>query len=142
MTSQRSAHITRRSKQKEYYSDFTMEFEADKVTGALQKVRNEDAVKESIRNIILTQRGERFYHSELGSDVKKSLFNPFDELTMSSLQESISSAIGRHEPRADNVDITITSYVENNTYAVDIRFTVINIPNIPQTMQILINRIR
>ena len=142
MTSQRSAHITPRSRQKEFYSDFTIEFEADKVTGALHRAKNEASVKESIRNLILTQRGERFYHPELGSDVKASLFNPFDELTISKIEESITTVIAKNEPRAQNVKIIITAYVENNTYKVDISFTVINIPTVPQSMEVLINRVR
>jgi phage baseplate assembly protein W len=142
MTSQRSAHITPRSKQKIFYSDFTIDFEADLVTGALQVVKNEKSVKESLKNIILTQRGERFYDPEFGSDVKKSLFNPFDELTMSQLSESITTAINKHEPRADHVKVHITQYIEDNTYKVDIQFIVINIPNVPQSMEVIVNRVR
>ncbi len=140
MITKRSQKITSRSRQKIYYSDFTMDFDLNPVTSALIRLTNEDSVKNSIRNIVMTQQGERFY-SRLGSTVPKSLFEPNDPISMSKAQSSIMEAIKNYEPRASNVQCNVTSSQDLNAYVIDLSFGIINIPN--QIFQVsIINRIR
>jgi phage baseplate assembly protein W len=152
MISLRSSRITSKSKQREFYSDFTMDLDLNPITGSLQRLTNEEAVKASIVNLVMTQTGERFYHPNVGSDVKRSLFNPFDEMTAAKIQSSISATIDRYEPRAQNVHVQVvpngdTSQtsprtIENNYYIVTISFTLINIPNVVQLVDLVLQRVR
>ncbi len=142
MASQRSRRITSKSKQKEYYSDFMMDFDLNPITGSLELSTNADAVKRSIENLVQTQRGERPYNLNIGSEVRRSLFNPFDEITASAIQESIVHTINQFERRAQNVNIKIRPDIEHNSYEVDISFSVINIPTIVQQMTLILSRVR
>ena len=141
MASQRSTRITRRTQQKVFYSDFKMNFDLNPITNALERLTNNDAVKSAIKNLVMTQRGERFYHLDIGSDVPRSFFDLVDDITATQIGESIHSAIKQHERRAHDVDVRVIPDIVHNTYTVDISFGVINIPEI-QTLQIILNRVR
>jgi len=136
----RSTKITSRSRQKEYYSDFAMNFGLNPITGSLTRLINEESVKQSIKNIVMTQQGERFY-SMLGSTLPRSLFDPMDTIMLGSIHSSINEAIKNYEPRAINVQINIRVSQDQSTYIVDISFGLINIPTIVHTVSI-VNRIR
>lgn len=140
MISQRFAKITPRSKQKEYYSDFTMNFDLNPITGSLQRLTNHESVAQSLKNIVMTQVGERYY-SDFGSYVPKSLFDPMDSIAMGTISTSIESAIRVYEPRAINVIVSVSVDSIHNAYQVDITFAERQLPNIPQNVSI-INRIR
>ena len=153
MISRRASRITSKSKQREIYSDFTMDFDLNPITGSLARLTNEETVKASIVNLVMTQRGERFYHPNIGSEVKRSLFSPFDEMTAAGIQESIITAIGRYEPRVQNLHVQVipngsdTSQttpftIQNDYYVCSISFTVINIPNIVQSIDLILQRVR
>lgn len=129
-----------------------MDLDLNPITGSLQRLTNEEAVKASIVNLVMTQKGERFYHPNIGSEVKRSLFNPFDEMTAAGIQESISTVINQYEPRAQNVhvqvipngDMSATSprTIENNYYVCTISFSLINIPNVTQSVDLILQRVR
>jgi phage baseplate assembly protein W len=112
------------------------------ITGALEFLINDEAVKQSIENLVLTQRGERFYHLDVGSDVQKSLFDPIDNITIVNIQTSITNTIKKYEPRAQNVQVSLEVTNDNNGYVATIVFSMINIPGNVQSMQLNIPRIR
>ena len=142
MASLRSQRITRRSKQKEYYSDFALNFDLNPVTGNLHKLTNEDAIKQSIVNLIMTNRGERFYYPDVGSDVLASLFEMDDDITATKIQTNIVLTLQKYEPRAQNVQCLVIAEPQNNLYRVDLTFSVINIPEPVLFSFPITNRIR
>jgi phage baseplate assembly protein W len=142
MISQRSSRITPKSKQREFYSDFTMDLDLNPITGSLTRLTNDEAVKASIVNLVMTQRGERFYHPNIGSEVKRSLFNPFDEMTAAGIQESITATIARYEPRAQQVHVQVIPDIAHDYYVCNIGFTLINIPNAVQSVDLILQRVR
>lgn len=127
--SNRVSKITGQSRQKIYFSDFTDSFSLNPQTGNLAILTNADAVKQAIKNLVLTINGERFYHPEIGSNINGSLFNPVDDLTTNQMQSSIQNVIKNFEPRATNVIVTVTPDAINNLYKVDVQFSIISIPN-------------
>lgn len=142
MVSLRSRRITGKAKQKIFYSDFSRNFDLNPITGALERLINDEAVKQSIQNLCLTQRGERFYHLDVGSEIRRSLFNPLDDITMSTITTSLETTIKNYESRAQNVKINILQTSDFNGYIVNIDFTMVNIPTQLQNMQIQIPRVR
>ena len=142
MASLRSTRITAKRVQKVFYSDFDRDFDLNPITGALEVLVNDKSIQQSIENLVLTQRGERFYHLQVGSDVQKSLFDNFDDLTAVNIQNSIKQTINQYEPRATNVQIALAPTTDFNGYLVNITFTPINIPTQTQTFDLLIPRIR
>lgn len=110
-------------------------------TRDVQLAENEDAVKQSILNILLTNRGERFFNYNFGSDIKKILFENMTPQTSSMLVEFIKSSIENFEPRANLLDVKVNPYYDDNAYTVTIVFNVINKTE-PVTLEFLLNRVR
>jgi len=84
-----------------YYSDFSNNLDINLSTGFLAKITNENSVKNSIRNIVSTINGERFYQSTIGSKISVLLFEPIDGPTTIALDNAIREAIQNSEPRAN-----------------------------------------
>jgi phage baseplate assembly protein W len=127
--------------QPELFSDFLNDFGLHPVKKDLVRRVNEDAVKQSIRNIILTRTGERLYNPTFGSQISSLLFELFSETTQSSLKSAIETAIRNHEPRANLIDVRAEGDIDTNSIVVTIIFSVINKEE-PVTLQLILNRIR
>lgn len=142
MISTRVDHISKRRKIKEFYSDFSINMDVDKNTKSLIRLINAEAVKESIKNLVLTDLGERFYHLDVGSIVRRSLFNQVDDITSHQLKETIEATIANYEPRAQNVVVVVKAMPQLNAYTVTVAFTIINIPTQVFHITEVLNRIR
>lgn len=127
--------------QPELFSDFLNDFDLHPIKKDLVRRTNEDAVKQSIRNIILTNTGERLYNPNFGSQISSLLFEQFSETTQSSLKNVIETAIKNHEPRAKLEDVRVEGDIDSNSLIVTILFSVINKEE-PVTLQLILNRIR
>lgn len=125
----------------ERYSDFTNEFLKNPVTGYLAKVTNEESVKQSIKNLILTRKGERFYNSA-GSLVMDSLFNPMDTANILSIKYSITDTINNFEPRAELLDVVVTPYEDTNSVFIKIIFSIKNTDNSVYAFDLIVSRTR
>ena len=129
-------------KKTEIYSDFLNSFEQNPLTGALARVTNEDSVKQSLRNIVLTNVGERFYDSNKGSKIKQPLFELYDPSTVEIIRIQLGEAIAAYEPRAIIQDIRLQEDLERNGYYVTLIFSIINIPDQTFSLDLSIQRVR
>jgi phage baseplate assembly protein W len=127
--------------QQEYYSDFLADLNFHSVKKDLLRNTNEEAVKGSIRNLLLTNRGERLYDSNIGSDIRKILFENISPAMESVLADLIRTTIENHEPRAKIIDIFVNSDVDSHFVVVTLVFSVINKEE-PITLELILNRIR
>lgn len=125
----------------ERYSDFLMNFDKNPITGNLAKVTNEESVKQAIKNLVLTNQGERLYNQTLGSKVRGSLFDPVDASTAEIIRTTIEQTIKYHEPRANLLGVEIFDDSDNNAYKINIYFNLINIPEIIQ-LDLILKRAR
>jgi phage baseplate assembly protein W len=123
------------------YSDFYSNFDLELVKKDLLSYKNEDSVKRSIRNILLTDRGERFFNPTFGSDIRKMLFENFSPSTEQVVADLIKTAIGNHEPRANVIDVNVSGNADQNSMYINIVFSVINKAE-PVTLELILNRIR
>lgn len=138
----RSDKLTIEQKKIEYYSDFLNNFDKNPVTGFLARVTNEEAVKQSIKNIIFTNKGEKPYNPQFGSTVYASLFNPLDATTLIQIRESITESINNFEPRADLKNVIVAPSTEKNAIAVRIIFGIKNYIPADFTLDLTLKRIR
>jgi phage baseplate assembly protein W len=129
-------------KKTEIYSDFLNSFEQNPLTGLLARVTNEESVKQSLKNIILTNVGERFYDSNKGSKIKQSLFELYDPGTIEIIQIQLSEAIAAYEPRAVIQNIRLQEDIERGGYYVTLIFSIINIPDQTFTLDVSMQRVR
>ena len=138
----RADKISPKAKIPEYFSDFHISLNTNPLTGQLAKVVNEEAVKQAITNLVLTDKSERPYQPHLGSDVKRSLFDLMDDpLTMSNIEDSIRDCISQNEHRAEVVNVEVIASPDYNAYTVNVLFSLNNITEI-FTASINISRIR
>ncbi len=115
-------------KKKEYYSDFLINFDMNPVTGTLARVINEDSIKQSLKNLILTNRTERPYNPNVGSRINALLFDPLDNFTAENIKNEIKETIEAFEPRAIINEIFVIPDDERNGFTINIIFSTINIP--------------
>tara|TARA_A100001391_G_scaffold200441_1_gene185030 strand:- start:1988 stop:2392 length:405 start_codon:yes stop_codon:yes gene_type:complete len=116
------------------YKDFDTLFDIHPVTRKLNVLTNVDAVVRSVKNLVLTNKGERPYQPFLGCDVRNRLFELNDGFTEDEVVENIEEVIGEYEPRAELIDVIANVRPDQNAVDVSITFRVIN-----QTGQITIN---
>lgn len=118
--------VTPITKKKILYSDFFKDLTQNPLSLDLAVKINEESVKESIKNLILTDRGERLFQPSLGSDVKASLFELNTPVGIKILQEKIRAVLVNYEPRAEIIDIRIDSKIDDNSVRIEIFFAVQN----------------
>jgi hypothetical protein len=132
---------TQTQKKQEYFSDFLTDFEKHPVTSGLGRVINENSVSQAIRNLVLTNLGERLFNSQIGSEVNKSLFEPFGRFAAEDLKNYIINCISQNEKRCVLQNVKVYPSEEQNAYAVNIVFSVINNPE-PITLDFILRRVR
>lgn len=129
------------TKQDVYYSDFLDDLNVHPSTGLLSRVLNENSVKQSIKNIVMTSNGERPFQPLIGGGVRRLLFNPMDGFTADDLKNEIIRTIINNEPRVSAVDAVVTPDEPNNTYLVSITFSLKTVQT-TSTLEITLQRVR
>ena len=107
------------------FKDISLSFEPHPVTKDLPILKNENAIRRSVRNIVETIPTERFFNSLLGSDVRRSLFEFVDFGTASVIQDQIEIAINNFEDRVDNLIVQVDPITDENTFNVTVIFDII-----------------
>ena len=107
------------------YSDFDLSFIKHPNTKDVTILRDIDAVKQSVKNLVLTAQGERPFNPLLGSDIRQLLFEPVDDFTAFDIEEQIRLTIQNHEPRVNVLGIDVSPEEDNNRFRVSINFQMI-----------------
>ena len=108
------------------FKDINLSFSPHPVTKDLTVLRNENAIKRSVRNIVQTIPTERFFNSLLGSDVRNLLFDNFVDFgTASAIEDQIKIAIENFEPRVDNLQVNVNPRPDQNEFDVNVLFDII-----------------
>lgn len=123
------------------YSDLDLNFGIHPVKKDLVTKKDENAVAFAIRNLILTNHYERPFNPELGSNVRKLLFEPVSVFTASDLQKMIEQTIANFEPRARVRRVDVIPNEDNNAYDIRVEFF-IDMKTNPITADFLLERIR
>ena len=107
------------------YKDIDLSFVPHPITKDLKILKNESAIRRSVRNIVQTIPTERFFNPILGSDVHKSLFDFDDFGTASTIQDQIEIAVNNFEPRVDNLNVFVNPSPDENTFEVTVSFDIV-----------------
>ena len=108
------------------FQDIDLDFTAHPVTGDVVKVKDSVSVKRGIKNILLTEEGERLMQPELGSGVRNMLFEPMTDINAQRLEDEVRAAIEAWERRAEVLEIVVIPEEEHNRYRVAVTFRIIN----------------
>jgi len=126
---------------KQIYSDFLTNLNPHPIVKDIVKYTNENAVSKSIRNLMLTNRGERLYQPDIGADINRMLFEPMSDGISELLSTYITNTINVYEPRAKVLNTNVIPDFDKNLYAVYITFMIINKQE-PITVNISLRRVR
>lgn len=107
------------------FKDISLSFEPHPVTKDLPILKNENAIRRSIRNLVETIPNERFFNSLLGSNVRSSLFEFVDYGTASIIKDQILNTISNYEPRVENVQVEVYPSPDTNEFEVNVIFDII-----------------
>ena len=124
------------------FKDISLSFDAHPITKDLQILKNENAIRRSVRNIVETIPTERFFNSLLGSEVRSSLFEFVDFGTASVIQNQIEIALENFEPRINNVQVQVDPFPDRNTFNATINFETIGQVFQTQEFSFLLNATR
>ena len=108
------------------FKDISLSFEPHPVTKDLPILKNENAIRRSVRNLVETIPTERFFNSLLGSDVRSSLFDFVDFGTASEIEDQIQTAIENFEPRVSNLRVEVNPQPDDNTFEVMMRCSIVH----------------
>ena len=124
------------------FSDVNVTFTPHPVTGKLPVLKNADAVKRAVRNLILTNFGERQYDPLYGGNIRAMLFeNADDPLLQDQLKRQIEGAIKNYEKRARVESVEVDVRPDSNLLAIRIRFVIVN-QRFPVDLEVAIERVR
>ena len=124
------------------FKDVSLSFDMHPITKDIPVLKNADAIKRAIRNLIQPVPSERFFNPYLGSEVKASLFEFVDIGTATILEEQITIAISNHEPRVENVDVDVTPRANDNAFEIKVNFTIIGQDIPPQQFTYILEATR
>lgn len=123
------------------YSDFLNDLNPHPVMKDVVRYVNEASINRSIRNLLSTNRGERLYQPNIGSDINKLLFEPMDNTIAELISIAVSDTIRQHEPRAKVIKVDVKEFQEQNAYLIDVYYMIINRSD-PVQLTVTLSRVR
>lgn len=123
------------------FSDLDLNFTAHPVTGDISRRFDENAIKTSLKNLILTSNFERPFHSEIGSPIKRLLFEPATPMLPAMVKKAIVDLVNNFEPRVNLINVDVGLSPDNNALYVTIEFAIVNTER-PITLDLILERTR
>ncbi len=124
------------------FKDISASFQVNPLNDDLIAVKNATAIARSIRNLIMTQQGERFFNPLLGSQVTGLLFENIDELTASAIKDEITTTIENFEPRVELTEVDVAPNYDNSEFNVTINYEIVGIDVLPQELTLALQPTR
>jgi len=106
------------------FKDISLSFKPHPVTKDIPILKNERAIVRSVRNLVETIPTERFFNSNLGTDIRGSLFENFYPTLTKVIQDQINETVSVYEPRVENLRVQIDEYVDSNAFNITIIFDI------------------
>lgn len=129
------------SKETVVFSDFDSLFQANPITKKLNTNVNREAVKESVRNLILTDYFERPFRSDIGCSIRSYLFELFSPALKQTMENAVIEVINNFEPRADVLDVLVEDRSDLNAISVTVAFQIRNDVT-PVVLDVILERVR
>jgi len=120
------------------FKDISMSFQTNPLTNDLISINNETAIARSIRNIVFTYPGEKFFNENFGSKVSKILFENVDQLTATNIAEEIETSIFNYEPRVSLISVSAEPDYDNSSFDVTIFYRIVGTDVPPQQLQFVL----
>ena len=123
------------------FSDIDMGFLPNPVSKDVSRKYDENSIKQSIKNLVMTKNFERPFRSDIGSQVMSLLFEPMTPLIRATIKKTISDTINSYEPRVKLLDVSVLLSPDNNGVYVTIVFSIVN-TSTPVSVDLFLERTR
>ena len=120
------------------FKDINLSFKRHPVTNDVVTIRNEDAIKRSVKNIIFTILGEKPFEPNFGSVINESLFDLNTNLNEIRVSDEIRSSLLNYEPRISNIDVAVTVAPDTNEMNCTVQYDITGIPAPTQEVDVLL----
>ena len=120
------------------FRDINLSFKRHPVTNDLVSIRDEDAIKRSVKNIIFTILGEKPFEPSFGSVINDALFDLDTNLNSIRIQDEITSSLNRFEPRIDNIIVTVSVVPDTNEMNCTVQYDIVGLSTPPQEVDVLL----
>lgn len=130
-----------KEKQSRVFKDIDLSFTANALTGDIGKKLNANAIKQSVKSLLLTKPHEKPFHPDKGSELEKYLFEPMMPGIEISITKSIELMLENYEPRVQIISIDVNPQYDSNYYSMTLRYNIIGI-NEPQELTANLTRLR
>ena len=124
------------------FKDLSMTFQVNPLNDDLIALKNANAIARSVRNIVFTLPGEKFFDEDFGSRISAALFENIDDIAASEIVDEITESITNYEPRVNLIDVQAFPNFDNNQFDVVINYTIIGIDIPPQELQFVLQPTR
>lgn len=129
------------SKKQSLYADFRKDLAVSPISQDLALIKDDEAVKQSIKNLVLTDPGERLMQPFIGGGIRALLFENITPAVLNLIENKVKSTINTYEPRADIINVTASSRYDDNTVNVVVNFYIRN-TNEPIKLDLILTRVR
>ena len=123
---------------KRKFKDISMSFETNPLNDDLVSLSDTTAIARSIRNIVLTSPGEKFFNPDFGSRISESLFENVDEVSALAIEDEIKSSIINFEPRVNLSFVNVNPNPDDNEMNVTIEYEIVGIDIPPQQLEFVL----
>ena len=123
---------------KRKYKDISMSFETNPLNDDLVSLSDTSPIARSIRNIVFTSPGEKFFNPDFGSRISESLFENVDEVSALAIEDEIKSSIINFEPRVNLLSTIVVPNPDDNEMNVTIEYEIVGIDIPPQQLEFVL----
>ena len=120
------------------FKDLSMSFKTNPLNDDLIGLKNTSAIARSLKNIVFTQHGEKFFNPDFGSRISASLFENVDDVSALAIEDEIRSSIINFEPRVNLLNVSVNPNVDDNEMNVIIQYEVTGIDVPPQELEFVL----
>ena len=120
------------------FKDINLSFKRHPVTNDVVTIRDEDAIKRSVRNIIFTILGEKPFEPEFGSIINEALFELNTDLNEIRISDEIKNSLENYEPRISGISVSVSVYPDSNELNCTVQYDITGLPVPPQEVNVLL----
>ena len=121
------------------FDDLLISMKKNAFTDDVSVVKNDNAIKQSIKNLVLTNPGEKHFQPNVGSRVFNLLFEPLDAFTADAVRDEVINTINQYEPRVELTDVVVVPIDQGNKLSITIEYRIVGLP-VVETIDFVLQR--